>query len=86
MSDADCKETLYQKVDKNDTSDVSLWVDVYDEFCGNIGKRLKNSEWEESYGLYELSCNIPIRQLEDFVNIFDKFKRETMIDFKLKVQ
>ena len=86
MKEADCKEELSMTIEEADTKDVSLWVDIYDDVCGKIGSKLKNSNWEESFGLYESSSNIGIRKLDDFVKVFDQLKHVKVMHFKLRVE
>ena len=86
MIEADYKEALLMTIEKADTTDISLWVDIYDAFCNKIGTKLKDSNWEESFGLYEEISNIAVRKLDDFVKVFDQFKNDRIIHFKLRVQ
>lgn len=85
LTEADCKEALSFTIEKADTSDSSLWVDIYDEFCDKIGIKLENLSWEESFGFCEKSTKIEIEELNDFVKVFDQLKDKKVIRFKLKV-
>ena len=86
MREADCKEELSMTIEKADTNDISLWVDIYDDVCDKISNKLKNSSWEESFGLYEKSTNVGIRKLDDFVKVFDQLKDVKVMHFKLRVK
>ena len=85
MIEADCKEPLLMTIEKADTTDDSLWVGVYDDFCRKIGTKLKDTNWEASFGVYEEITNIGIRKWDDFVKVFDQFKNVRIIHFKLTV-
>lgn len=67
--------------------EMEQWSAVYNTFCDTIGAELNDKNWQQTFGLYESKNNIPIGNLYDFVQIFDKLlKNGEKFIFKITVE
>ena len=88
LSKCGCNNNLSTNVSMCDFSDEEGWNDLWQDLCGEIGDELKNDKWEDENTLVDITGDVSIEKLSQFIDIFKNvsdIKTQT-VEFSVEVE
>ena len=71
LSNCGCDNQLSRQFSKHDTNDKESWNNSWNDLCTDIGNELKDDKWEEKYDLFETKSEKEIKNLDQFIRVFE---------------